>query len=477
MKRLIFTVLLCACLLAITLAYGEGLLPTLSNAYGVAMPSLTEALLRYPESEETVEGAAVEHWISITEDDFNTFGTFLKKSGATLQDYYVEGNVFTATIARSGRVFSFVFDTDAETAVVTYPAGTYDERLFAVKSVWNAAETAETTEQYIEAAGKYASLICYEGAIECYRDSDQQELRCYYIDGENKRAAQDWEGAVAAFDKAGSYSDATTQIKETYYQHASLLLAKGDVGGALAIFNSLKGYKDVDNLLESNQDLVAVATAAARDAEYSVGNYVTFGHYPQSIGGNDNTPIEWLVLARDENKALLISRYGLDVKPYNEKKTDITWEKCTLRTWLNGIFVGNAFTDEEQSGIVLTNVDNSNSQGYSGLRSNGGNNTQDKVFLLSYAEAYKYFDVTLENLHNTKSRVAPTEYAIKQGADTSSAYTTDDGTVTGWWWLRSPGTSQKNAAFVNYDGSLNVAGVESKEVVRPALWIDLNTDF
>ena len=154
MKRRMITMLLCACLLIVPLACSEGLLPTLSNAYGVAMPSLTEALHRYPESEETVDGAAVEHWTGITEDDFNTFGVYLKKGGAALQDYRVGGSVFTATIAKGGCTFSFMFDTSTETAVVTYPAGTYDERLFAVKSVWNAAEEAETAGRYSEAAGE-----------------------------------------------------------------------------------------------------------------------------------------------------------------------------------------------------------------------------------------------------------------------------------------------------------------------------------
>ena len=480
MKRRMLAALLFVCLFAVSFAHGEGLLPTLSNAYGIAMPSLTEALGRYPEREETVDGAAVEHWTGITEDDFNTFGLYLNQAGAALQDYRVEGLVFTATVAKGGRTFDFVFDTNSETAVVTYPAGTYDERLFAVKSVWNAAEEAETAGRYSEAAKKYASLIRYEGANVCYRDSDQRELHCYYAEGEAKRAAQDWEGAVAAFGKAGNFNDAATQIKETHYQYASLLLANGNAGGALNIFNTLKGYKDVDSLLANDHNLTAAA--AARDAKYSVGNYVTFGHYPQTSGGNDNTEIEWLVLARDGNKALLISRYGLDAKQYNESWVDITWEKCTLRTWLNGIFLSKAFTAQEQKGILTTSVDNSESQGYSGYNTNGGNNTQDKIFLLSYAEANNYFGVQHYSVsgsgNNTRSRVAPTAYANKQGASTSSSNKTADGTAAGWWWLRSPGIYQDYPAGVNNDGSLSSNRVYyDGGCVRPALWINLESDI
>ncbi len=56
-----------------------------------------------------------------------------------------------------------------------------------------------------------------------------------------------------------------------------------------------------------------------------VGDYITFGRYPQTAKGNDNTPIEWLVLARDGQKALLISRYALDCQAYNSKYDDMTW--------------------------------------------------------------------------------------------------------------------------------------------------------
>ena len=171
---------------------------------------------------------------------------------------------------------------------------------------------------------------------------------------------------------------------------------------------------------------------------------MTFGTYPQTAEGNDSTPIEWLVLARDGNKALLISRYGLDAQPYNENRTDTTWEKCTLRTWLNGTFLNKAFTAQEQEGILVTNVDNSASQGYSGWGTSGGNNTRDKVFLLSYAEANKYFGVQHWSVSgaqdNMKSRISPTSYAKKQGAFTDSSYQTTDGKYAGWWWLRSPAT-------------------------------------
>lgn len=281
-----------------------------------------------------------------------------------------------------------------------------------------------------------------------------------------------YDDAIAAFAELGEYSDANEQIAETKYQQGKALLSAKNYDDAARILISIQGYKDVDKLLEKDDNMIA----AARDAKFAVGNYVSFGTYPQTKAGNDATPIEWLVLARDGNKALLISRYGLDAQRYNKDTTSVTWETCTLRTWLNGTFYNKAFSSAEQAAILTTNVDNRKNQCYSGWSTSSGNNTQDKVFLLSYAEANKYFGVTYDNSSNTKSRVAPTAYAIAQGAWTSYSNKTTDSTYAGWWWLRSPGTYQDYAAIVYFVGSLDFNYVDSDSgSVRPALWVNLES--
>lgn len=102
----------------------------------------------------------------------------------------------------------------------------------------------------------------------------------------------------------------------------------------------------------------------AYKARFTVGNYITFGTYPQTEAGNDESPIEWMVLERKGKNALLISRYGLDAQPFNNSNTDITWEECTLRQWLNITFFNKAFTRAERTLILTTAVDNSESQCY-----------------------------------------------------------------------------------------------------------------
>ena len=216
----------------------------------------------------------------------------------------------------------------------------------------------------------------------------------------------------------------------------------------------------------------------------TVGNIVTFGHYEQD-GNNENgsEEIEWTVLEVQHDKALLISNYALDVLPYHNENGIVKWEDCYLRKWLNNSFFKSAFSKDEQTAILMTDVNN-NEQGYLDWNIDGGNNTQDKIFLLSYAEANRYFGIQLQNYNvpesynNMKARVKPTTYAIMQGASTSSSNKTADGMASGWWWLRSPGIFLNSAAIVHYDGSLSSNGVSYHHgCVRPALWINLESDI
>ena len=209
------------------------------------------------------------------------------------------------------------------------------------------------------------------------------------------------------------------------------------------------------------------------------GNIVTFGHYEQDNDPSDGMEeIEWLVLDYDttNHKALLLSRYGLDAVPYNTEFADITWEECTLRAWLNGEFLSKAFSTAEQSAILATVVGNNLGQEYSEWNTDGGNNTMDRIFLLSYAEANRYLGITPGSRNNTQSRTAPTAYAIAQGAPAGNGNQTTDGVPAGWWWLRSPGSLQYDAAIVNNDGSLRSINVSNGNCcIRPAFWLNLES--
>ena len=192
------------------------------------------------------------------------------------------------------------------------------------------------------------------------------------------------------------------------------------------------------------------------------GKTVRFGIYEQ---GNGVEPIEWRVLERTDKGILLISQYAIDCKQYHKTGTDITWEKCDLRKWLNQEFLKTAFDEAEQSLIADTRCPADKNPKYN---ITPGNATTDKIFLLSIPEAEKYFK------SNEDRKAVLTAYAKKQ----NNSAKTVAGEVYSMWWLRSPGYKSKCAAEVDGFGSVGCGGsnVNCDDFgVRPALWINLGS--
>ena len=160
----------------------------------------------------------------------------------------------------------------------------------------------------------------------------------------------------------------------------------------------------------------------------------------------DGSPIEWIVLEKSNNKALLLSKYVLTSHSYNEEYVDITWENCTMRKWLNSEYINTIFSKKEQGSILTTDVINNDNVQYG---TKGGNKTKDKLFLLSIDEVNKYFSTDNQRVATNKS----------------GSYSD--------WWLRSPGNGQSDAAYVYTVGDLYEYGVTVRNGrgVRPALWV------
>ncbi len=152
---------------------------------------------------------------------------------------------------------------------------------------------------------------------------------------------------------------------------------------------------------------------------------------------------EWRILDMKGSKALVISKDVLFKKKYNDEHSNVTWETCTLRNYLNNDFYNTAFSKEEKELIAMRWRGNPDNSKYG---TKGGDNTEDYIFLLCIDEANSYF---------------------KADKDRSCGES---------WVLRSPGSSQNYAAFVRRDGSLSDSGydVDYGDGVRPALWLDLN---
>lgn len=107
--------------------------------------------------------------------------------------------------------------------------------------------------------------------------------------------------------------------------------------------------------------------------------------------------IQWKVLSVNNNNALLFSNVILDSQNYYYEISGSrtidgntvypnNYKESSIRTWLNDNFYNSAFTSTEKSCIETTTVDNSTSS----VLSTGANfvcdNTNDNVFLLSYAD-------------------------------------------------------------------------------------------
>lgn len=180
------------------------------------------------------------------------------------------------------------------------------------------------------------------------------------------------------------------------------------------------------------------------------------------LGEWHSDSIEWQVLEVKDGKALLLSKYALTCRQYHNTYTDITWEKCDLRKWLNGEFFQKAFKGDAAKCVVESDVPAHYNPDYSTAP---GNDTKDKVFLLSVKEVLQYFKTDEERI----CKALP--FVKSEGACVDE----DNGVL--WWWLRSPGNYAYRAANVNDDGSVysNGYGVDfGSSVVRPALWVDLS---
>jgi len=193
---------------------------------------------------------------------------------------------------------------------------------------------------------------------------------------------------------------------------------------------------------------------------------VLFGRYPQNADGSDNAQIEWRVLEKRDGKALLLSEKCIDCIPYNDCNENTTWGNCSLRQWLNRNFLETAFSTEEQTKIQETKIV-AGGNPYS--CADPGDDTNDKIFLLSVDEAEHYFD------GREARKTLPTDYAKAKGAGLLNKYT-KNGLPTCRWWLRSPGFRQRYAAGVHNAGNINECGDYANLTdwcVRPAIWVKL----
>lgn len=213
----------------------------------------------------------------------------------------------------------------------------------------------------------------------------------------------------------------------------------------------------------------------SENAEYVSGNDYRYFKYQ---------PIKWRVLQVTGNEAFLLADMALDNQQYHEENMSITWENCSLRSFLNENFYESAFDEKEQGAIQKVSVENKNNLWND---TEGGNNTYDKIFLLSESEVYMdsakiYGFISGYVVDDEARRCKSSSYAKAMGCKSLSYVDEENGLGYAGgccWWLRSPGFDTYSAVIVTSDGYVNTEYGhivdDCDKGVRPALKLNLST--
>lgn len=209
-------------------------------------------------------------------------------------------------------------------------------------------------------------------------------------------------------------------------------------------------------------------------------DYIIFGTYEQD-GNLENgpEPIEWQIVHEGDGKIFLMSRYILDVQPYNTEAINVTWETSSLRNWLNNDFYNTAFSDSDKNQIITASISTPDNPYYG---TEGGNDTEDKVFCMSIEETQQYYEFSFwrDDYYDggcIELVAEATPYALQGYLQSYKG--------CGYWWLRSPGQPASDLVEANcfravgYTDSTNevnlgVGGcdVNSNHIgVRPSIYI------
>ena len=329
-------------------------------------------------------------------------------------------------------------------------------------------------------AGEYDEAIAAFRALRGYRDSYAQIRKCESAKREIKYTeavalfkAEKYEEALTIFASLSGYRDSDAYVaeyedfvKELRYNNSVASINAGvseeNVVEVYETLAGLNGYKDSAEKAKEIFGLYKKVKLKVAD----VGDTVYFGAYEQDNDfSNGKENIEWLVLDKKDGGVLVISKYALDSNRFNESREDVTWEMCTLRKWLNGTFLNETFDKDEQDMIANSTVKADKNPTFDTAP---GNDTTDKLFLLSVPEVNEYFKTSEDRM------CRPTQYAIEQGVGVGDSYMTY-GKVLCWWALRTPGYYPYYVSFVYYSGYVNHYGYEvtvHSDAIRPAMWIN-----
>ena len=204
-------------------------------------------------------------------------------------------------------------------------------------------------------------------------------------------------------------------------------------------------------------------------------------------------PLLWRALEVRDGTVFLVSNAAVECEPFQTDLQDVSWENCTLRSWLNGYgaqsnasaidysgsgesFLDMAFSDEEKEAILETAVRNEANY-YFGMDS--GEGTDDRVFLLAESEIFIYDSAQIhgfsrrDDVADRAKQFQPTDYAIRKGI-----WYEQTGSRNVFWITRTTGYTHANVVYVDESGYMYNRGilVTCKDAaVIPAIVLDLDS--
>lgn len=184
-------------------------------------------------------------------------------------------------------------------------------------------------------------------------------------------------------------------------------------------------------------------------------------------------PYNFKVLDKDEDKgiALLLATEGLGPEKYYTDDSNgninisYSWADSHLRDYLNNDFI-NKFDTSEKNSLYLNNTVAEMNNKYN---LSGGDNCDDKIFILSKMELEKYLK------SDSDRQLKASSEAVSKGAYVSTETDPERHRLAGntIYWVRNPG-DMFNVMAVNSDGSISEEGTHGSQenvCVRPAMWV------
>ena len=282
---------------------------------------------------------------------------------------------------------------------------------------------------------------------ECEEKAEECRLESLYNSAVKNQTVQSEDNqfrAAKQFEELGTYKDSAERVQqcrdkaEEIRKEEERIKAEREKAEKERKAKAKKRNRNIAIILPSTTAICVVLALLCVyviiPAIAPVGSLIKYGKYEQdNDSSNGIEDIEWIILAKDDNKMLVISDKAIDCKPYNTSSANITWETCSLRNWLNNDFINSAFSATEKTMISSVKVSADKNPDYD---TDAGNDTEDKVFLLSIEEANRYFK------YDSERQCVSTEYAKANGAYTYEI----DGASNCFWWLRSQGGYSNKSA-------------------------------